>query len=248
MEVEILGLFKMLVGAIGGSGLTYYYNWNKDKIQPILISIKTEKIFTKILSDFDTRILLKSEKLLNSNLEQQIELDNLFISNVVLTNSGNKSISNFEFGIKSEDGAKFLYAELSSNNEGYRDIKQLSDVSPFKPSENIMFSSNPFNRKDEIYLKLYLISDKDVVKDLVPKSYQEINWIYNKKSFLDYIRYNFKYSMPFFVGFLFAYDYRFNSLDYFKQKILLLGFLYVGIISLIFDYFIKYIEKSSKHK
>jgi hypothetical protein len=143
-------LLPLMGGGAVGAIITMIVTTYRNRIQSVGHKIQIDKIFyPEAISNTEIT------KITFSGATQTYHFDNLFIATVLLTNSGNKDIEKFVWGITLPESIKIVKIETIPQDR-HHSVLLKSDIKFDKTSSEIDFELIPFNRKDTYKIKLYI--------------------------------------------------------------------------------------------
>jgi hypothetical protein len=141
LEYIKLGVSFLSEGFLG-SVLTNAVTVFRNRVQPVRYRIKTTPLFTEGVQS--TTI---EAKVTLMEAGKDYRFDNLFLSELTVTNTGNQNIKEFTVGITMDDSAQMVHVSCDPPDR-HHGATVVNAPSPAQPRKDVDYVLKPFNRRD----------------------------------------------------------------------------------------------------
>lgn len=142
-----------LAGAIVNNILIYL----RSRKQTIKYLLAVDRIFTpqNTIGGYDTIVTLNKK----SEGFNRYEFKSLYLIQFAIENTGNQDYSIFSFGLKMPDS--HIIAIATNSEAPLHELSYEPNVNPGHIADKMLFTLNPFNRRDAYSFNLYVTREKD---------------------------------------------------------------------------------------
>jgi hypothetical protein len=168
----------LLGGGAMGAIITAIVGSVRSRRQPIKYTVDMVPVFQGgMLSDSDVVATLS---MFSEKGGSGIQIPNLFIAEVEVTNGGNKDLASFQMGVTLSKGDVAAHCAIVTSDRHHQ-ANVLTPIGPAAPKGEIDFALVPFNRKDTYKFRLYVINSlSNNPGDITPSSPEPV--IFQKTS------------------------------------------------------------------
>lgn len=166
-------IVALVAGGAMGAIIKVFIDSYQKRIQPVGHAI----LFTKIFRETIGSSSLKAELQITDGVETR-HFQNLYIADIIIKNSGNENIDEFNFGMTLGGNDVAIYTHAESQDR-HHVIEQISQVTLGATAKEIDFVCKPFNRKDIYSIKVFISipTNEDKPQDVLLSTSHPIKFV-----------------------------------------------------------------------
>jgi hypothetical protein len=171
MPTDLFGWFKLiaplLTGGLIGALVTAYFTDRRNRVQPINRKISVSYVdVPAVMQGYNSVITLSG---ITDGETKTHHFQKLAIVQIELTNTGNKDIDSFDFGINLPIGTTIIGVQHASQDR-YHEVGYTPKITIDKPSNEVDVALKPFNRKDKYNVTLVASTEDSSLDEKIEMS------------------------------------------------------------------------------